>query len=202
MIMEAHRLSADRNMIASQLGRTLKNGIFLECVRIYLRKAGFVFIERENQTWESLKIWTKIADDYGGHVAVEIWDKRDYKEIQKKLAERQIRLEPVPPDEHSLIIRGFGKNGSGEFVETYDPGYERVYKFTKEEWLSMWFKMTDETKSLNEQTGENVTWRWMMLILKYPEAPMEREIFDQAGKAAIFPEVKQYLREIREPDRD
>lgn len=202
MIMEAHRLPADRNIIARQLGRTLKNGIFLECVRIYLRKAGFVFIERDNQTWESVKIWHKIAQDYGGHVAVEIWDKRDYEEVRDRLASQNIPFNPIPPDEHALIVKGLGKGRRGEFITTYDPGYERVYRFRKDQWMSMWFKMTDETRPLNERTGENVTRRWMMLILRYPEAPMEREIFDKADKANIFPEVKEYLREIGEPDRD
>lgn len=202
MIMEAHGMKADHERIAEQLGRTLKNGIFLECVRAYLERAGFFFIERENQSWEELKTWAKIANAYGGHVAVEIWDKRDYHEVIEKLREKGVDLKPLPPDEHALIIKEFGKDEKGEFVVTYDPGYEREYPFRKDEWMSMWFKMTDETLPppyLNEKTGENVTWRWMMVIWSYPEAPIDKEILDQGGEVKIFPEVEGYLRAIGEP---
>lgn len=211
MIMETYGMEANKDVIAQQLGRTLKNGIFVENVKTYLLKAGFVFVEKElgrgDQAWEALKIWQQIADDLGGHIAVEIFDKRDYKEVREMLAARGVHLDPLPPDEHALIIKGFGRDGKGEFVETFDPGYERPYRFSKREWMSMWFKMTDETRTdvigsspyLNEETGENVTWGWMMFILHYPEAPVEKEIVDPFERATIFSEVVQYLRRIDQP---
>lgn len=208
---------ADPKWLAIMMGWSTKEGIFREAWKMVGEKLGFKIEVLDLKDLDELVSLQEQALEPGAVVVTEIWDLRDYGPIIEEVSARRIvkdLWEPKHPSsinrdgketnddeayEHSLMIIGTETKEAGErIIWVYDPGFEEVLPFSESEFMAMWFTRIDETKPIDERTGENIVRGRVWVI--HPPTTTDPEVFDLHVIPRILPEVADYLYELGDDD--